>query len=104
MFLANIDKHFLITVSFSEIIRSMFFKYFFLKYLNESTAYRSIIRPKENYSPNKENKIMHEQIFEKGHNSVRKKTNKKSSFKAQLRTMVDTPRRFQEQQFQEFAI
>ena len=47
---------------------------------------------------------MHEQIFEKGHNSVRKKTNKKSSFKAQLRTMVDTPRRFQEQPFQEFAI
>jgi len=47
---------------------------------------------------------MHEQIFEKGHNSVRKKTNKKSSFNAQLRTMVDNPRRFQEHPFQEFAI
>ena len=34
--------------------------------------------------------------FKKGHNSVRKRTIEKSSIHAQLHTMVDNPRRFQD--------
>ena len=37
------------------------------------------------------------EYFKKGHNSVRKRTIEKSSIHAQLHTMVDNPRRFQDQ-------